>query len=68
MNVEIDADEEILKALKELDGVSAADLVYGVYDIVVTLEAKTLDEIKDIVTWKIRRLEKVRSTITCVAV
>jgi DNA-binding Lrp family transcriptional regulator len=38
--------------------------VYGVYDIVAKVEAESMDKLKEIVSWNIRRLEKVRSTLT----
>jgi DNA-binding Lrp family transcriptional regulator len=38
--------------------------VYGVYDIVAKVQADTMEKLKDIVTWKVRSLDDVRSTIT----
>jgi len=43
-----------------------AYVVYGVYDIVVKVRANTIDELKDIVTPQVRRLDKVRSTLTMI--
>jgi len=43
-------------------------VVYGVYDIVAKVEADSMDKLKEIVTWKIRRLDKVRSTLTMIVV
>jgi len=45
-----------------------ASIVYGVYDIVAKVEADTMEELKQTVTWKIRRLGKVRSTLTMICV
>jgi DNA-binding Lrp family transcriptional regulator len=42
--------------------------VYGVYDIVARVKADTMDKLKEIVTWRIRRLDKVRSTLTMIVV
>ena len=39
-----------------------ASLVYGVYDIVATVEAESMEKLKDTIAYKIRRLDKVRST------
>jgi len=35
-------------------------MVYGVYDVVAKVEANTMDKLKEIVTWHVRRLDKVR--------
>jgi len=41
-----------------------AYMVYGVYDVVAKVEADTMDKLKEIITWHVRRLDKVRSTLT----
>lgn len=66
INSEIGAEEELLKDLKKIESVKEAYSVYGVYDIIVKVEADTMERLKEIVTWKIRRLDKVRSTLTMV--
>jgi len=35
--------------------------------MVARIEAETIDKLKEVVTWKVRRLEKVRSTLTTTA-
>lgn len=66
INSEIGAEDELLKELQGIENVKEAYSVYGVYDIVVKVEAETMDKLKEIVTWKIRRLDKVRSTLTMI--
>ncbi|MEM0445393.1 MAG: Lrp/AsnC ligand binding domain-containing protein [Nitrososphaerota archaeon] len=64
INTEIGAEEEVLRQLKQMSSVREAYLVYGVYDIVAKVEAESMDKLKETVSWSIRRLEKVRSTLT----
>ncbi|MDT7877142.1 MAG: Lrp/AsnC ligand binding domain-containing protein [Candidatus Caldarchaeales archaeon] len=64
INTEIGAEEEVLQQLKQMPSIKEAYLVYGVYDIVAKVEAESMDKLKEIVSWNIRRLEKVRSTLT----
>ncbi|MDQ1279944.1 MAG: hypothetical protein QG670_1206 [Thermoproteota archaeon] len=66
INVESGADTEVLQALKKLGNVKEAYQVYGVYDIVAKVEAETMDKLKEIVTNRVRRLDKVRSTLTTI--
>ncbi|MGB8779928.1 MAG: Lrp/AsnC ligand binding domain-containing protein, partial [Candidatus Bathyarchaeia archaeon] len=56
----------LMKALREIKGVEEAYPVYGVYDIIVRTRADTMDRLKEIHD-KIRRLERVKSTITMIA-
>jgi DNA-binding Lrp family transcriptional regulator len=68
INAEIGAESEVLKGLKDIHEVKEAHMVYGVYDIIARIETGTMQELKDIISWKIRRLDKVRSTLTMIVV
>jgi len=64
INVELGKEKEVLDQLRSIDSVKEVNLVYGVYDIVVKVEADTTDKLKEIVTYKIRKLADIRSTLT----
>jgi len=66
MNIDAGGEQDVLKALRSIENVKEAHLVYGVYDLVARIEAETMDKLKEIVTWKVRRLDKVRSTLTTI--
>jgi DNA-binding Lrp family transcriptional regulator len=68
INSEIGSEANVLDELKKVEGVKEAYSVYGVYDIVVKVGAESMDKLKDIVTWRIRRLNKVRSTLTMIVI
>uniref|UniRef100_A0A7C3EX56 Lrp/AsnC family transcriptional regulator n=1 Tax=Candidatus Methanomethylicus mesodigestus TaxID=1867258 RepID=A0A7C3EX56_9CREN len=66
VNVEAGTDKEVLENIKKIPEVKTAYMVYGVYDIVVMLESDTLERLREMVTKKIRQLDKVRSTMTMI--
>ena len=68
LNVDLGSEEEVLQEIKTIDGVLEAHRVYGVYDTVVVVEMDSTEKLKEVVTWKIRRLSKVRSTLTMIAI
>ena len=68
INTEIGSESDVLKELKKVEGVDESFAVYGVYDTVARVKADTMDKLKEIVTWRIRRLDKVRSTLTMIVV
>jgi DNA-binding Lrp family transcriptional regulator len=68
INAEIGSEDEVVKELRKLGNIKESYTVYGVYDIVAKVEAESMDKLKEIVTWKIRRLDKVRSTLTMIVV
>jgi len=64
ITAELGSEEEVLDELKKLEGVKEAYCVYGVYDIIAKVEADSMDKLKDTVTWKVRKMNKVRNTLT----
>jgi DNA-binding Lrp family transcriptional regulator len=68
INTDLGEGEEVEKALKGIPEVQNVYGVYGVYDFVVRLEADTMQELKEVITSKIRRLSHVRSTLTMIVV
>lgn len=66
INTEIGSMEDVLQVLNDLPNVKEAYMVYGVYDIIAKVEAESMTKLKEIVTWKIRRIDKVRSTLTTI--
>ena len=68
LNAELGAETEVLKGLKDVKEVKEAHMLYGVYDIIARIETDTMQELKDVISWKIRRLDKVRSTLTMIVV
>jgi DNA-binding Lrp family transcriptional regulator len=54
----------VQKQLKAIKEVKDAYISYGVYDLIVKVKADKMEDLKEIVSFKIRRLEKVRSTLT----
>jgi hypothetical protein len=57
---------DVLGELGEIDAVKERASTLGVYDIVSRAEALTYGELKEIVQEKIRRINKVLSTVTLV--
>jgi DNA-binding Lrp family transcriptional regulator len=68
INVDIGSEEEVLKGLQDVEGVEEAYIVYGIHDIVAMIKADTMDKLKNIVTWDIRRVKKIQSSLTMIVV
>ena len=66
IGVEIGAGEEVLRELRGMTEVKESYGVYGVYDIIVKVEAEDMSSLKDVVSSKIRRIDRVRNTVTMI--
>ena len=56
---------EVLKSLK-VEGVVEAEMIYGIYDVVVKVEADSVEKLKRIITRRIRRIRNVATTTTMI--
>jgi len=66
MNAELGSEDTLVNDLKKLDSVKEVYQVYGVYDIVAQVEADTMEKVKETITWKLRKLNGVKSTLTMI--
>jgi DNA-binding Lrp family transcriptional regulator len=68
ISTEIGSETNVMKSLKMITEVKEAHTVYGVYDIIARIEADTMAQLKDIISSKIRRINKIRSTLTMLVI
>jgi len=67
LNSEMGFERDVLKALKDIPDVREAFRLYGVYDIIIKIEADTREDLKNLMN-EIRHMEKVRSTLMMIVI
>ena len=68
IHCELGHEDEIINELKNLPGVIEVEGSYGVYDMVVKIKADTMDKLKETITWNLRKIEKIKSTLTLIVI
>jgi DNA-binding Lrp family transcriptional regulator len=68
INTEPASMPKVLKKIKAIEGVTEAGMVYGVFDIVAKVTTETMDQLRQIITFKIRILPNVLTTNTLLVV
>ena len=68
LNCELGSEESIIQQLKNLDGISEVRGTFGAYDILVKIESPTVEALREIITWKIRKIDQIRSTLTLMGI
>ena len=68
INCELGSEEEIIKQLKELESVTEVHGTFGAYDILSKIESSTVEALRETITWKIRKIDKIRSTLTLMGI
>ena len=66
INCDLGYETEVIDELKHLDNVKEVHGVFGVYDILTKVESDSIESLRDVITWKIRKLNRVRSTLTLI--
>ena len=64
ISCEIGEEQSLYSQLKEIPEIKSCLITFGSYDVVAELVAGSPSEINEIITSKIRKLKKIRSTIT----
>ena len=68
INCEIGSEEEVITALKNVDGVKEVHGTFGAYDILAKIESPQVEDLRETITWKIRKIDKIRSTLTLMGI
>jgi DNA-binding Lrp family transcriptional regulator len=66
VNVESGSESNLLNQIKNVEGVKESYVSYGVYDLILKVEAESMEKLKDIITHKIRTISNVRSTLSLI--
>ena len=68
INCELGSEEAIIGQLKSIDGVKEVHGTFGAYDILAKIESPSVEALREVITWKIRKIEKIRSTLTLMGI
>ena len=68
IRTEADKTKNAFETLTKLKGVKTVHTVTGPFDIILLVEAKTLHDLGDVILTKIRGVDGISRTMTCVTV
>ena len=68
INCDIGSEEDVISHLKTIDGVKEVHGTFGVYDVIVKIGSENHETLRDTITWKIRKSERIRSTLTLMTI
>jgi|TARA_B100002003_G_scaffold111822_1_gene103546 DNA-binding Lrp family transcriptional regulator len=73
INSDLGTDESIISKIKEIledekDIEFTTQGVYGIYDIVLKISSDDTDILRNVITYKIRKINKVQSTLTMMVI
>jgi DNA-binding Lrp family transcriptional regulator len=66
LTTEIGAESDVVAALKKVKGVEEVHNLWGVYDIIASIKADTMDKLSHIITEKIQEIGRINSKLTMI--
>jgi len=68
INCDLGYEEQIIEELKHISDVKEVNGVFGAYDILAKVESDQIRTLRETLMWKIRKIDKVRSTLTLMGI
>lgn len=68
INCELGSEQPVINQIKQIDEIKEVRGVFGAYDILIKIETASVERLREIITWKIRKIDKIRSTLTLMGV
>jgi|TARA_B110000438_G_scaffold50664_1_gene51138 DNA-binding Lrp family transcriptional regulator len=68
INCELGSEEFVISELKLIEEVVEVHGTFGAYDILAKVEASLVEKLRETITWKIRKISKIRSTLTLMGI
>jgi DNA-binding Lrp family transcriptional regulator len=59
-------EEQVYEEVKKLESIQEVFVAYGVYDLIAKIKTDSMEELKELVTHRLRRITGVRSTLTLI--
>ena len=68
VNCDLGSESNVIEDLKHIDTVKEVHGTFGAYDIIAKIENSEREKLRDTITWNIRKISHVRSTLTLMGI
>ncbi len=68
INCDLGYDKQVIEELKHISDVKKVHRIFGAYDILAKVKSANVENLRETMTKKIRKIRHVRSTLTLMAI
>ena len=68
VNCDLGTEDKVIGGLKQIEQVKEVHGTFGAYDIIAKVQTESADKLREVITWKIRKMDTIRSTLTLTVV
>ncbi len=62
------SEDSVITQLKSIDDVREVHGTFGAYDVLAKISSEKAENIRETITWKIRKINQIRSTLTLMGI
>lgn len=64
IKTDLGAEQKVIEDLEKIPQVLKIEKTFGDYDLVVKVEAEHSEKIREVINWNVKKIEKIRGTLT----
>jgi DNA-binding Lrp family transcriptional regulator len=68
INCDLGSEESVITELKSIEDVIEVHGTFGAYDILAKVQSGQVETLREVITWKVRKIPKIRSTLTLMGI
>ena len=68
INCDANRKETVLNELHRLPGALEVEKIHGAYDILIKLNQGSVEELKETIKWRLKKIPDIKSTVTLIAI
>ncbi|MFZ0512919.1 MAG: Lrp/AsnC ligand binding domain-containing protein [Candidatus Nitrosopolaris sp.] len=68
INCDLNHKNEVINELQQLPGIFEAAVLHGAYDILVRLNLESVEELKETIKLRLKKIPDIKSTVTLIAI
>ena len=66
INCELGSEEEVIEKIKKMDETKDVFETIGSTDIIAIMESDNLEKLRELISWNLQKIEKIRKTVTLI--
>jgi len=68
INCDLGTEEDVVSQLKTIDGIKEFRITLGEYDIIAKVESDSMENLQNIIIWRINKMKKIARTLTLMTI
>lgn len=66
INCELGSEEDVIEKIKKMEQTKDVFETIGTTDIIAIIESDNLEKLRELISWNLQKIEKIRKTVTLI--